>query len=337
MTTATLAHFLDLTRADAQRQWERILARQIRPRQEKFLPVEVLLCYGLFWILNPHRFGGGNIHKAPHIVHVLSATFRRTPGSITSKMLNLDGSRKNGGRLEPALYLQLATHPDQYTFLYHQIVQAARDIGLDESNVPDFMTSFYPPHTPHTLVLLGQEKLGAPELEQIQQENHQYITRQAVSWKFSPQETTRLVIHKARQGQHRFASAVLNNYGHTCAFCGFSPGPDLRKNRLLIASHIKPWKNASNRERLDPYNGIAACPVHDAAFDQGLLTINDDLHIHRADVLKKRIAENERVAQFLGHKGLQPQLLVPAGKNVPHQKYLYYHQQNIFKDTLGTV
>ena len=41
--------------------------------------------------------------------------------------------------------------------------------------------------------------------------------------------------------------------------------------RMLVASHIKPWKDSSPRERLDHRNGLAACPTHDAAFDAGLL------------------------------------------------------------------
>jgi len=47
-------------------------------------------------------------------------------------------------------------------------------------------------------------------------------------------------------GRHRFAKQVLDNYDHTCAFCGLSP-KHLEGHRLQLASHIKPWKD-SNKE-----------------------------------------------------------------------------------------
>ena len=51
--------------------------------------------------------------------------------------------------------------------------------------------------------------------------------------------------------------------------------PQQNRHRLLIASHIKPWRDSTPAERLDARNGIAACPIHDAASDTGLLTVND--------------------------------------------------------------
>jgi len=82
-----LTRFLDLTPDDALRQWQRILGRVAKARQEPFLPVEVLLAYTLFFVLDPHRYGGANIDKVPPEAKALAATLRRTPGSITSKML----------------------------------------------------------------------------------------------------------------------------------------------------------------------------------------------------------------------------------------------------------
>jgi putative restriction endonuclease len=43
--------------------------------------------------------------------------------------------------------------------------------------------------------------------------------------------------------------------------------------QVLVAGHIKPWKPS---ERLDPRNGLAACPSHDVAFDTGLLGSRDE-------------------------------------------------------------
>src|SRR5437660_685389 len=93
--------YLNLTVRHARAQWRSIRQRTTATRQVAFLPVETLLCYGLFYRLDPHRFGGANIDRVPDLVKVLAATFRRSPGSLTSKMLNLDGSRANAARPEP--------------------------------------------------------------------------------------------------------------------------------------------------------------------------------------------------------------------------------------------
>jgi len=51
---------------------------------------------------------------------------------------------------------------------------------------------------------------------------------------------------------------------------------------MLLAGHIKPWKDSTPAERLDLRNALAACPAHDVAFDTGLLTVNGGLRIHLA-------------------------------------------------------
>ena len=46
--------------------------------------------------------------------------------------------------------------------------------------------------------------------------------------------------------------------------------------KILIASHIVPWKEASDNERLDVENGILLSPTIDALFDKHLISFNDD-------------------------------------------------------------
>ncbi len=48
--------------------------------------------------------------------------------------------------------------------------------------------------------------------------------------------------------------------------------------RLLIASHIVPWKK-DKANRLNPRNGLCLSAFHDRAFDQGLITVMPDLKI----------------------------------------------------------
>ena len=81
-----------------------------------------------------------------------------------------------------------------------------------------------------------------------------------------------------------FALNVLNNCGRRCVFCGLNQAPFGAK-KMLLAGHIKPWKDGSATERLDLRNGLAACPSHDVAFDTGMLTVTADLKIRIAQPL----------------------------------------------------
>jgi hypothetical protein len=45
-------------------------------------------------------------------------------------------------------------------------------------------------------------------------------------------------------------------------FCGLNPG-SFGGRRMLVAGHIKPWKESTPVERLDLRNGLAACPRHE--------------------------------------------------------------------------
>jgi putative restriction endonuclease len=322
---AELAAYLELSEGDARRQWLQVRERAERKRQEPFLPIEVLLCYALFFVLNPHSYGGSNIDSLPEAVKRLASTLCRTPGSLTSKMLNLDGSRKNSARLEPELFSRLAQAPDHFAALYQTVLKAARDAGLGPARVPDVLGAM----EAGTVELLGQDELGAGEMGQVLHEHRGELARLEESFQLGEPRTTRLVEQRVRLGQHRFASRVLENYEHRCGFCGFAPR-GLRGHRLLVASHIKPWAVSTDRERLDVKNGITACPTHDAAFDTGLLTINGGLRIHRAEPLMASMAADEGTERYFGERVLHSRLIVPPKKE-PGTEYLRFHQEHVFR------
>lgn len=86
-------------------------------------------------------------------------------------------------------------------------------------------------------------------------------------------ETIREAITKIRIGQSQFRTDLLNSDRNKCFITEIS-NPD-----LLIASHIKPWKDSNNQERLDPNNGILLTPTFDKLFDKFLITFNDNGNI----------------------------------------------------------
>jgi hypothetical protein len=110
-------------------------------------------------------------------------------------------------------------------------------------------------------------------------------------------ETQRLQLAKARVGQGYFRKQVILLDG-ACRVTGVTD------TRVLIASHIKPWREASNAERLSGYNGLLLSPHVDALFDEQFITFEDDgrMRVHPSlsrDVLDRwSIDPDKRVAPF---------------------------------------
>ena len=91
-------------------------------------------------------------------------------------------------------------------------------------------------------------------------------------------ETERQAVTKARIGQGSFRQRLLEMW-EGCAVT------DVRLPNVLRASHIKPWRFSTNRERLDPYNGLLLLPQYDQLFDKGLISFADNGEILRSPAL----------------------------------------------------
>ena len=100
--------------------------------------------------------------------------------------------------------------------------------------------------------------------------------------------------------------------------------------RILLAGHIKPWKDSSAAERLDPRNGLAACPSHDVAFDTGMLTVTADLKIHIAQPLADAARGDHLTRQYYGRPPLLDTLLLPDNAEHPRRRYLDWHREKVF-------
>ncbi len=80
--------------------------------------------------------------------------------------------------------------------------------------------------------------------------------------------TERQAIVSARVGQGKFRNQLLDKYGK-CVITGVD------NKKLLIASHIKPWSQSDNVERISVDNGLLLTPTYDKLFDYGLITFSD--------------------------------------------------------------
>lgn len=126
--------------------------------------------------------------------------------------------------------------------------------------------------------------------------------------------TEREQIIQARVGQGRFRANLLKD----CPFCPITLVSD---ERLLIASHIKPWKYANNVERLDYKNGLMLTPTYDKLFDQGLITFDKSKTMLISSWLKeatcKQLGLSEKIISTLPIRG--------------RESYLEFHMQECFK------
>ena len=82
----------------------------------------------------------------------------------------------------------------------------------------------------------------------------------------------RIIVTTSRVGQDFFRAAVLSAYNGRCCITGLSVPS------LLVASHIVPWSH-DETNRVNPRNGLLLSALHDKAFDNGLLTVDDDMTI----------------------------------------------------------
>lgn len=85
--------------------------------------------------------------------------------------------------------------------------------------------------------------------------------------------TETIEMRKRRIGQDVFRKALLRYWNGTCPLTGIT------EPSLLRASHIRPWAECNDAERLDVHNGILLSALWDAAFDKGIVSFDDEGHI----------------------------------------------------------
>lgn len=327
----TLADYLDPTKNQLRDEWRSVLHRTPKPKgsgnQVDFVPGEVILVLCASLLVDHSPFGSGSAHRAGFPVQHLAALYKRPPTSILAKMGNLDGTWLHGGRREIEVSARMSSDSELLRDVYLRILRSARSEGIGTDVLPDFLQL----EDGEELVFLGQEELVESDVERALQSQLEKWARE--SSEIPPEVTQKLLVSTARIGQHRFAGQVLANHGHRCVFCGLCGSIGGQKRpRLLTASHIKPWRSSSSRERLDFRNGLSACPTHDVAFDTGLITVGADLTITRTAGVERELAIEPPLRHALGSPPLAPKLLLPKAADRPDIAYLEWHRSEVFVD-----
>lgn len=119
---------------------------------------------------------------------------------------------------------------------------------------------------------------------------------------------------KARRGQGLFRSRVLQ-IEKSCRVTG------LGNPHHLVASHIKPWRNSNDHEKVDGCNGLMLSPHVDHLFDRGWIRFEHDGRLELSPLLDENVLRSWRI---------EPD---PAPKRflAKQIEYLEYHRELIFQ------
>ena len=203
------------------------------------------------------------------------------------------------GELEPHLFVRLVqkvkgqTQPFVYCgrlkYLEHDTSTAKpvhivfQSIDYDDFTDNDDLENIY---------LWKPEKLGKTSGSNISKKGVISDERKRSYKKPTTTERSGLVVSRVGQGYYR--QQLIEKFDGKCAVTGIS----IRS--ILIASHIVPWADSTDEERLDVHNGILLSPLYDALFDKhlisfdesGMLMINNSFRI---ELLKLGIDEKSKI------------------------------------------
>jgi hypothetical protein len=127
-------------------------------------------------------------------------------------------------------------------------------------------------------------------------------------------ETDREAIIRARCGQGLFKLRVMR-IERKCRITG------VENPTHLIASHCKPWRDASNEERLDGENGLLLTPSVDHLFDRGFIGFENS-----GELIISPIAHTPSLERM----GIETEHRVNVGLFTEGQKhFLEFHRNSV--------
>jgi hypothetical protein len=129
-------------------------------------------------------------------------------------------------------------------------------------------------------------------------------------------ETEREALVRARRGQGLFRSNV-QTIERACRVTR------VERREHLVASHVKPWRDSTNDERLDGENGLLLTPTVDHLFDKGFISFED-----AGNLIISPVADRESLQRM----GVAPSRIVNVGTFSERQRhFLAYHRENVLR------
>ncbi|MGX9134329.1 HNH endonuclease [Rummeliibacillus sp. JY-2-4R] len=117
---------------------------------------------------------------------------------------------------------------------------------------------------------------------------------------------------KMRVNEHKLREKLEIIWQTSCPVCG------IHLNDVLRVSRPKPWKDSTNDEKLDPYNGLLLCANHDALYTKGYISFDAKGKIRISPAIAA-----EDYARYL----INPDIVIKVEPE--HKKYLKWHLKNV--------
>jgi len=258
-----------------------------------------MMAFALYIVLEPRECDDKGLD-----VQRLASFLHRTPSSVALKIWNIaayDANRKacgrvgmkHGSKLDSQVWQWYAEDPDAFMEQCLDVLRRA----LLQANASNFTPAPLAPdrHSPletATALLIDEH---------------------------APTREERPITMLQRVNQSYFRNSLLQNYHGTCCITG------MQIPKLLIASHIKPWKASTPNEKTAASNGPLLNAFHDRAFDQGLISIDDDYRIMvNHDKVRHSDINDRWLYDFDGHE-----ISLPAISQPSHE-FIEYHHKHIF-------
>lgn len=160
---------------------------------------------------------------------------------------------------------------------------------------------------------IGSEAVSIIQKQVELQDDDEKVEREKIEGRTDIGPTIKRQLVNSRRGQGIFKANVRLNESSCRLTCETSP-------MLLVASHIKPWKDSTDKEKLDGCNGLLLSPHVDCLFDKGLISFQND-----GDLLISKNLDTETLLRW----GLNK--VKNVGKFSSGQiQYLNYHRDVIF-------
>lgn len=134
------------------------------------------------------------------------------------------------------------------------------------------------------------------------------------NYEIADKETTKKILNSIRLNTSALKALALNRDNYKCLLC------DINDEKLLVCSHIKPWK--TNDGRLDLNNVLTLCTLHDALFDKGYISFDTKGNVIYS---KDEIFQDKGIIAFLANS--YHVLDLPINNNM--KNYIKYHYDTI--------
>lgn len=145
-------------------------------------------------------------------------------------------------------------------------------------------------------------------------EQWEHVERRKIESAAIP-ETERIALIRARVGQGRFKENV-SGLETRCRLTQVSNPVH------LIASHIKPWRESSNEERLNASNGLLLTPSIDHLFDRGFISFDDS-----GETLISPVADTDSLRRMGINVNAPPRV---GAFNIDQRFFLKHHRSSVF-------